>query len=628
MDFNNNYRVDLRELNFLLWEQFDIENNLLDPTVNAEYNKEFIQQLLFHARDFAYNELGPNYQRADREGCKLLDDGTVKLPSKYQEIWKKYTEAEWGRLSSPQHYDGLSSPYIVAQMIYEVFQGADPSFMIYPGFCAPAMYLIERFATAEVKQRFSHKLATNEWTACLCMTEPQAGSDVGAITTKAIPQDDGSYHIEGGKIFISGGMHELTDNIVYMLLARVEGARPGTTGLSCFIVPRYDLQDDGSLVDNHVRCVRLEDKMGIHGCATAQLSFGDNGPCKAFLLGERENIGLRQLSTMMHMARISTGIYALGLAGRAYMSAAEYAENRVQGSSFKEAFNPRAKKVSIMVHVDVRRMLLEMKSKVEGCRALIHKLTFHQSWVTNLQALETLHPEKSEEYQTLSKHHESLVHLLTPIVKAYTSDQAWRIAELAIQVYGGHGYVKDHPVEQVARDVKILSIWEGTSFIQSADLIKDKLAMGRSSKLLVVYQDQVKASIARNRDAGILLAETDALEESLLIFVKTHALMGTWVKERKLELIFSISTRFLEMMAEVTLSWLLLDGAVIAVQKLKNLEDPQDEAFYKGKIASAQFYVNNILPGVKSKAEIIAKEDTSALDATSDIFLQRTDLYG
>ena len=632
MDFNNNYRVDLRDLNFLLWEQFDIENTLLDPTINSEYSKDFIQQLLFHARDFAYNELGANYQRADREGCKLLDNGTVQLPSKYQDIWQKFTYAQWGRLSSPQKYDGLSSPYMVAQMVYEVFQGADPSFMVYPGFCSPAMYLIERFATDDVKQRFSHKLATNEWTACLCMTEPQAGSDVGAITTKAIPQADGSYHIEGGKIFISGGMHELTDNIVYMLLARVEGARSGTTGLSCFVVPRFNLQENGSLVDamvdNHVRCIRLEDKMGIHGCATAQLSFGDNGPCKAYLLGERENIGLRQLSTMMHMARISTGIYALGLAGRAYMSAAEYAADRGQGTSFKEAFNPRAEKVSIMAHVDVRRMLLEMKSKVEGCRALIHKLTFHQSWVTNLQVLEEMHPEKSEQYQAQSKHHESLVNLLTPIVKAYTSDQAWRVAELAIQVYGGHGYVKDHPVEQVARDVKILSIWEGTSFIQSADLMKDKLGMGLTSKLLVIYQEQVEASINRNRDAGVLLAETDALEQALAIFIKTHALMGKWVKERKVEMIFSVSTRVLEMMAEVTLSWLLLDGAVIAVQKLENLEDPQDEAFYQGKIAGAQFYINNILPGVKSKAEIIAKEDTSALDATGDIFLQRTDLYG
>ena len=348
----------------------------------------------------------------------------------------------------------------------------------------------------------------------------------------------------------------------------------------------------------------------------------------AYLLGERENIGLRQLATMMHMARISTGIYALGLAGRAYMSAAEYADQRIQGTSFKEAFNPKAKKVAIMNHIDVRRMLLEMKSKVEGCRALIHKLTFHQSWVTNLPALEELNPGKSEQYQELKKHHESLVHLLTPIVKAYTSDQAWRVAELAIQVYGGHGYIKDHPVEQVARDVKILSIWEGTSFIQSADLIKDKLAMGRSSKLLALYQTQVNASIERNRAAGAMLAETDALEEALQTFVETHALMGRWVKERKLELIFAISTRFLEMMAEVTLSWLLLDGAVISVQKLKNLEDPQDEAFYQGKIAGAQFYVNNILPGVKSKAQIIAKEDTSALNATSDIFLKRTDLYG
>ena len=628
MDFNNNYRVDLRELNFLLWEQFDIENTLLDPQINSEYNQEFIQELLFHARDFAYNELGPNYQRADREGCKLEDDGTVTLPSSYADTWAKYYDAQWGRLSAPPHYEGLSAPYMVAQMIYEIFQGADPSFMVYPGFCSPAMHLIERFGTDSVKQMFNPKLATNEWTACLCMTEPQAGSDVGAITTKAIPQEDGTYHLVGGKIFISAGMHSLTDNIVYMVLARVEGAKSGTTGLSCFVLPKMDIQDDGSLVDNNVRCIRLEEKMGIHGMATAQISFGDDGPCRAYLLGERENIGLRQLATMMHMARISTGIYALGLAGRAYMSAAEYAADRIQGTSFKEAFNPKAKKVPIMAHVDVRRMLLEMKSKVEGCRALVHKLTFHQSWVTNLEVKKENELELSEQLKADLKFHESLVHLLTPIVKSYTSEQAWRVAELAIQVYGGHGYVKDHPVEQVARDVKILSIWEGTSFIQSADLIKDKLAMGRNSKLLELYRQQVNISIDRNRSSGFMLEQTEQLEQALQTFVETHALMGSWVKERKLERIFAVSTRLLDMMAEVTLAWLLLDGAVIACQKLQNLEDEQDEAFYKGKIASADFFVNNILPGVESKAQIIAKEDDTALNADADIFLSRTDRFG
>lgn len=627
MEFSNSYRVDLREMNFLLWEQFDIENNILKSDLNDDYSKEFIQQLLFHARDFAYSELGPAYQQSDREGCHLNADGQVEIPACFYSIWDKYTEAQWGRLAAPLKYEGLAAPYIIGQMIYEIFMGANPCFMIYSGFCNPAMYLIERFGTDDLKQKFCHQLATNQSTACLCMTEPQAGTDVGALTTKATPLEDGSYQLSGGKIFISAGMHELTKNIIYIVLARVEGASAGTLGLSCFVVPRFIENSPGELEDNFVRCLRLEEKMGLHGCATAQISFGDEGVCRGYLLGERENIGLRQLSKMMHMARISTGIYALGLASRAYMNAAEYANERIQGTDFKQAFNRNADKVEIISHVDVKRMLLEMKSKVEGCRALVVKLTFHQSFVTNLQVMKDENMSLPEDYQQQLWYHESLVNLLTPIVKAYTSDQAWRVAEQAIQVYGGHGYICDNPVEQVARDVKILSIWEGTNFIQSAGLLREQLAMGRHSKLLVLFQDEVTNSIQRNREKGILLNETDELEKALQIFVEVHQLMGRWVKERKMEMIFAVSTRVLEMMAEVTLSWLLLDAAVIACQKLEDLSDPGDEAFYLGKIASAQFYIRNILPGVKSKSEIISREDDSAVQANADIFVARSEQY-
>ena len=512
-------------------------------------------------------------------------------------------------------------------MVNEIFMGASPTFMIYSGFCSPAMYLIERFGTDDLKARFTQKLAEQSWGACLCMTEPNAGTDVGAARTKAIKQDDGTYLIEGGKIFISSGMHDLTENIVYIVLARVEGAPDGTTGLSCFVVPRFNQLDDGTLEDNNVRCVRLEEKMGLHGCATAQLTYGESGPCKAYLLGERENIGIRQLSTMMHMARISTGIYALGLANRAYMSAVEYANERIQGVDFRQAFNPKAEKVAIIKHADVRRMLLEMKSKVEGCRALVHKLTYHQSIRSDIEVAQQNNLSLPDNWKELHKYHESLVNLLTPIVKAYTSDQAWRVSETAIQVFGGHGYICDHPVEQCARDSKILSIWEGTNFIQSADLMRDKLAMGRNSKLLALYKSEVEKSITDIREAGFMAKEVDELEASLNTLIETHALMGQWVRERKMEFIFGVSTRFLEMMSEVTLAWLLLDAAAISLHALKDLEDESDEAFYKGKVASAEFFVRNILPGVKSKADIIALEDPSFIEADIDIFSKRSDRY-
>ena len=419
----------------------------------------------------------------------------------------------------------------------------------------------------------------------------------------------------------------LEGNIVYIVLARVEGAPASTTGLSCFVVPKMIQDDKGHLSENHVRCVRLEDKMGLHGCATAQLSFGETGECRGFLLGEKENIGLRQLTTMMNMARISTGIYALGLANRAYMNAVEYAQNRIQGTAFNQAFNPKAEKVALVQHIDVKRMLLEMKSKVEGCRALIVKLTYHQSWVNQLEFEAEGQVSSNERHKLSLWRHKSLVNLLTPIVKAYTSDQAWRVAEQAIQVYGGHGYIVDNPVEQVARDVKILSIWEGTNFIQSASLIREQLAMGRESKLLALFVDEVSLSLQELRCSEIMSQQINDVEEALSILQNTHQLMGIWVKQRKLELIFGVATRFLEMMAELTLSWLLLEAAIIAKQKLTDLDDANDEAFYRGKIASANYYLKNVLPGVKSKAEIIAKEDDSSMLADGDMFSSRSEVY-
>ena len=627
MNFHNTYKVDLRELNFLLWEQFEIDKDLLLSELAANFNKEFIQQLLFHARDFAYKELGPTYQQSDREGCQLLDDGQVKVPDCFNSLWQKYLDAQWGRLGAPPEYDGLGAPYIIGQIINEIFMGANPSFMIYSGFCNPALYLIERFGSSQLKQIFNQKLATNTWSACLCMTEPQAGTDVGALTSKAVLRQDGEYSIKGGKIFISAGMHQLTENIVYIVLARVEGAPASTTGLSCFVVPKFIQDRNGQLQDNHVKCVRLENKMGLHGCATAQLSFGEDGECKGFLLGDRENIGLRQLTTMMHMARISTGIYALGLANRAYMNAAEYAQQRIQGAAFNQAFNPQAEKVALVKHIDVKRMLLEMKSKVEGCRALIVKLTYHQSWVNQIEFISKNQQSLDKELKQSLWRHQSLVNLLTPIVKAYTSDQAWRIAEQAIQVYGGHGYISDNPVEQVARDVKILSIWEGTNFIQSASLIREQLAMGRESKLLALFIEEISTSLNLLRQNDYMLEQLNELDESMKVFQQTHQLMGQWVKQQKLEMIFGVATRFLEMMAELTLSWLLVEAAIIAKQKLDNLQDESDQAFYLGKIASANYYVKNVLPGVKSKAEIIAKEDDSSMLADVDIFLTRSEVY-
>jgi acyl-CoA dehydrogenase len=617
MTSNNVYRVDLRDHMFLLWQQFKVQDNILDSEIYPEFDQNFSNQLIEHAHKFCYQKLGPLYQSSDRDGCKLMPDGKVQLPQGFEALWDDYISAQWGRLGAPEQYGGLGAPYIIAQAIYEIFMGANPAFMIYSGFCSPALYLIDKFGTQQLKDIFCKKLATNEWGACLCMTEPDAGSDVGNCRTKAIKQSDGRYQITGQKIFISAGMHQLTDNIAYIVLARVEGARSGTVGLSCFVVPKQDLENQ----DNGVKCLRLENKMGLNGCATSHLTFGTDTPCYGYLLGERENIGLRQLISMMNLARIATGMYALGMASSAYLNAAEYASQRIQGTDFKQSFNPKAERVSIITHVDVKRMLLEMKSKVEGCRALIVKLCYHQSMTTNIMLKQETNRITTEQSETLLYQHQSLVNLLTPIVKAYTSDQAWRVAELAIQVYGGHGYIKDHPVEQYARDIKVLSLWEGTNFVQSADLFKDKLAMGRHSKLLALYEKNVMTFIEKNRQNSTFEKSINMLEKSLTSLTKTHQLMGSWIRLQKMELIFAVSTRFLQMMAEVTVAWLLLDGAIIANKAMDGDIDQKESEFYQGKITSANFYINNILPNVFSAENIIALADENAVNADHTTFL-------
>lgn len=617
MTSNNAFRVDLRDHMFLLWQQFKVQKHILDSDIYPEFDQDFCNYLIEHAHTFCYQKLGPLYQSSDRDGCKLMSDGKVQLPKGFETLWDDYISAQWGRLGAPEEYNGLGAPYILAQIINELFMGANPAFMIYSGFCSPALYLIDKFGNQQLKDIFCDKLAANEWGACLCMTEPDAGSDVGNCRTKAIKQSDGRYQITGEKIFISAGMHQLTKNIAYIVLARVEGARTGTVGLSCFVVPKIDLEQQS----NGVKCLRLENKMGLNGCATSHLTFGAESPCYGYLLGKRENVGLRQLMTMMNLARIATGIYALGMASSAYLNAAEYAKERIQGTDFKQSFNPKAKRVPIIAHVDVKRMLLEMKSKVEGCRALIVKLCFHQSMTTNIEIKQKNGLLTTEQSETQLYQHQSLVNLLTPIVKAYTSDQAFRITELAIQVYGGHGYIKDHPVEQYARDIKVLSLWEGTNFVQSADLFRDKLAMGRHSKLLALFEQNVMTFIEQNKYIPQFEKSINMLEKALYSLTDTHKLMGSWIKVQKMELIFAVSTRFLQMMAEVTVSWLLLDGAIIAQNAMQADISQSETEFYQGKITSAQFYINNILPNVFSTADIIALEDESAINADITTFI-------
>ncbi|GAB2884770.1 acyl-CoA dehydrogenase [Microbulbifer echini] len=595
----NIYKSDLREFKFLIEDQFYQTKALFEHSLYSEHSAENLSDLLQKAKKFACEVLGPGYQEADEQGCQLVD-GKVQLPASFPEMWSRFKE-EWGDLASTDGEQHSELPPFIMQMLLEMFMGANPSFMTYGGFCLPSSTLVEKYGSEIQKFLFKEKLARSEWTSCLCLTEPQAGSDVSLVDTKASRQEDGTYLLTGEKYLISAGMHDLTENTLYFVMGRGEKSGSGTYGLSCFIVPKYWVEEDGSLGEfNQVECLSLADKMGFKGCANTHLSFGKNGPCRAYLLGDRENVGLLQFLTLMNQARISTGVYALGMASSAYYNALAYASKRLQGKRFHESFSATASRVNIVEHVDVQRMLLEMKSKVEGCRALIAKLTLSESF---LKTFEGQADKKAE-----ATHHQGLVNLLTPVVKAYVSDQAWRVCELAIQTCGGQGYLKELGIEQYARDVKVLAIWEGTNYIQSQDLIRDKLGLGNSSKLFQIYKNEIEAFIAKAADYPTFKGEFKGLQESFEHLEIVLKAVHVWVRTKEMFKIPAYSTRILHMMGDITLAWLLLEAACSASNRLSQGEADTD--FFESKILSAKFFIRNELPRTRMVMEIIQDPDS------------------
>jgi alkylation response protein AidB-like acyl-CoA dehydrogenase len=438
----------------------------------------------------------------------------------------------------------------------------------------------------------------------MCLTEPHAGSDVGASSSTAVKQADGTYLIKGTKIFISSGDHTMADNVVHLALARISGAEAGTKGLSLFIVPKYRLNADGSRGErNDVQVAGIEHKMGLHGNATCQLQLGE-------LVGGVEHQGMRQMFQMMNFARIGVGIQGLGVAAAAFHQALDYAKDRKQGSHVKAWKDPTAPRVPIIQHADVRRMLLEMKSKTEGVRALIVKLATHQDRARSLAGKDDIG----------AAYHSGQVELLTPLVKAYSSDQAFRVCELAIQVHGGAGYVADYPVEQACRDAKVFSIYEGTNHIQALDLVGRKLGQAGGKHAQEFFADIGKLVSAHQEHPVLGGAIKQLAKAQEAVGGAAFQFLG-WFKGGEMEKVPLNANRFLEMMSELAVGWLLLDGAVIAHTAQEPFAaDHPERAFYEGKKQTALFFAHNILPGVIAKAKILQSNDTSALDIPETAF--------
>ena len=605
----NRYKADLREMMFLLFEQFEVQN-LLGKEPFEPWGEEEIRTTLNECYRWVKEVPGPLNVTGDIEGCKI-ENGRVVTPKGFKEAWKKLFEAGWKSIGVKPEHGGGGAPQSLRVLMEELQSGANTAFNMYPGLAFGAAEVIEAFGTHAQHEKYLPPMFDGRWGGTMCLTEPHAGSDVGSSSTTAHKEGtDGGYKIKGTKIYISGGDHDLSfeDNIIHLVLARVQGAPAGTKGLTLFIVPR--VREDGT--SNDVQVTSLEHKMGINGSATCVINFGDNDSCIGYPVGGEEqlNRGMPQMFKMMNMARIAVGIQGVALASSAYLNALDYAKERKQGSSITHWKDATAPRVAIIEHADVRRMLLDMKARVEGIRALAVKLSDHQDRATALAGKD----------DKLAAYHQGQVDLLVPLVKAYGSDQAFRVCETAIQVYGGAGYTRDYPVEQYARDAKIFSIYEGTNHIQSMDLVGRKLGQAGGANVQAFAGDIAKF-VAAHSEHPTLGPSVKKLGEAQNAVTGTAMQLLTWFSTGNVGIVPLVSTRFLEMMSELCVGWLLLQAAVIAEEKKKGVaEGHPDVAFYTGKLHSAVYYASNVLPSVKEKASILAAEDRSALEIPAEAF--------
>jgi len=598
-----------REIRFLLFEHLGVER-LLEYRPFRSFTVDSLKEVIGRGLEFASQSLGPTLQDGDREGC-LYEDGQVKVPGSFHDCWRTYREKGFVALTADPALGGLGLPLTVAGVLTEMFFGANLALAIFAMLGSGNGRLIELFGTDQDRELFVRKMYTGVWGGTMCLSEPESGSDVGWLKTAAVRDPDSDdprlYRIQGQKRFITCGQHDLTENIIHLVLARIEGAGHGTKGVSLFIVPKIRVNPDGSLGrDNDVFCRRIERKMGLHGSPTCRLDFGPNGNCQGILLGQPQT-GMAKMFEMMNEARLATGLMGLGTASAAYDKALEYAKVRHQGPPFTDR---RSARVPIIRHEDVRRMLMNLKSGTEAMRAVI-------GWVYLLQDTARHDPDPERRRQSQLR-----LDLFTPVVKASCTDLGFKLIREAIQTLGGTGYCSDFPVEQYARDCKVTSIWEGTSYIQSLDLVGRKLPLEGGAVLRDWLTEVMGWAREREGDPD-LGSEAKTLRRTAEAVGAMALGYAAWAGSGKIRLIPLTSTRFLESLAEVLMGRLILEQGFIARDKTRDktaAAGGEDRPFYQGKTAAARFFCRNILPNVLTRRQVLSAEDTSALDIPEEGF--------
>jgi alkylation response protein AidB-like acyl-CoA dehydrogenase len=569
------YKAPLRDMRFVLYELFDSRTVAALPG-GEELTPELIDSILEEAAKFTEKVLLPLNASGDEEGCHY-ENGVVRTPKGFKDAYTAFREGGWTAMACDPAYGGQGLPEIVNKLVEEMICSTNLSFGLYPGLSRGAYLALRHHASDQLKQKFLPKLVDGTWSGTMCLTEPHCGTDLGLLRTKAVPQPDGSYKVTGSKIFISSGEHDLTENIVHLVLARLPDAPAGVKGISLFVVPKFLPTPDGRVgTRNGVLCTAIEHKMGIKASATCQLSFED---ATGWMVG-RPNKGLQAMFTMMNSERLSVGLQGLGLAEVAYQSAVAYAKERLQGRSLNGAKRPDLPADPIIVHPDVRRMLMTMRAYAEGCRAL-------SGWVA--QALDIAERATDPSAKETA---EDFTALMTPIVKALFTELGFEATNLCMQAYGGHGYIRDHGIEQLVRDARIALIYEGTNGIQALDLVGRKLP-AHAGRYLRRFFHPVSEFIASRKADPALAALVEPLSKAFgaLQLATVHIAQSA---ERDREEAGAAAAEYLRLFGLVAMGYMWARSAEVAAAKLPAANG--DAGFYQSKLITARFFMERILP--------------------------------
>jgi alkylation response protein AidB-like acyl-CoA dehydrogenase len=602
------FKSNLRDIEFNLFEVLG-RQDLLGRAPHADLDVPTARGILAEVERLAAGPIAASYAASDRNPPEFDPrTATVKIPAEFAKSYQAFMDAEWFRLELPHELGGTAAPRSLCWAVAELILGANPAVWMYASGAAFA-HAVWQMGTPE-QQRFARHAIDRRWTATMVLTEAEAGSDVGAGRTRAIPQPDGTWHIEGVKRFITSGEHDLAENIFHLVLARPEGAGPGTKGLSMFLVPKYLVNDDGTLgARNGVYATNVERKMGLKVSATCELTFGARHPAVGTLVGDVHD-GIRQMFMIIEFARMMVGTKAIATLSAGYLNALEYARTRVQGGDLARLTDKSAPRVTIMHHADVRRMLMLQKAYAEGMRALVLYAATFQDTLQDARATGASDPLAS-----------SVNDLLLPVVKGVGSERAFELLTLSLQTFGGAGFLQDYPIEQYLRDAKIDSLYEGTTAIQGMDLYFRKIVRDQDGALRYLLGEITKTASAEGGN-GRLKLERGALGRAVAdveaIVTAMHGFLADSMEQpEEINRVGLNTTRLLMALGDLVIGWLLVRQAEVALAALDGSgpagsgPSSADRAFYQGKVAAARFFAQTVLPRLAADREIV---ETTSLD--------------